>query len=153
MQKITPFLWFNGRAEEAVQFYTSVFKNSSIKKITYWDESSPFPPDQVMTAEFELDGKLFYAFDAGPAFSFNEAISFYVDCDGQEEVDYYWEKLSEGGNKSQCGWLKDKFGVSWQIIPKVLPRLMQDEDPSKRKRVMAAMMKMSKIIVRDIEEA
>ena len=153
MQKITPFLWFDGRAEEAIHFYTSIFKNSKIIKISYWDESSPFPPNQVMTGEFELDGELFYAFDAGPAFKFTEAISFLVDCDGQEEVDHFWEKLSEGGNKSQCGWLKDKFGISWQIVPKALPRLMKDQDPEKRKRVMAAMMKMTKIIVKDIEEA
>ena len=154
MQKITPFLWFDGRAEEAIHFYTSIFKNSKIIKISYWDESSPFPPNQVMTGEFELDGELFYAFDAGPAFKFTEAISFYVDCEDQKEVDHFWEKLtSGGGQESMCGWLKDKFGVSWQIVPKALPKLMTDKDPKKAKRVMEAMMKMRKIIVADLEKA
>lgn len=154
MQKITPFLWFDGRAEEAVKFYASIFKNSKITSIKYWDEGSPFPKDQVMTATVELDGIQFHAFDAGPQFKFTEAISFMVDCEDQKEVDHYWEKLtSGGGQESMCGWLKDKFGVSWQIVPKALPKLMNDKDPAKAGRVMQAMMKMKKIIVADLEKA
>jgi predicted 3-demethylubiquinone-9 3-methyltransferase (glyoxalase superfamily) len=154
MQKITPFLWFDGRAEEAVNFYVSVFPNSKIKEINHWAENSGFPKDQVMTATVELAGIVFHAFDAGPQFKFNEAISFSVDCADQEEVDYYWEKLTGGGGEeSMCGWLKDKFGVSWQIVPKALPRFMMDKDPAKAARVMKAMMKMRKIIVADLEKA
>jgi predicted 3-demethylubiquinone-9 3-methyltransferase (glyoxalase superfamily) len=153
MQKITPFLWYDGRAEEAVKFYTSIFKNSKVISLKYWGEGSPFPKDQVMTAVFELDGMQFYAFDAGPMFKFTEAISFFVDCNTQEEVDELWEKLSAGGEKSMCGWLKDKFGVSWQIIPRTLMTLMSDKDPEKAKKVMTAMMKMSKIIIADLQKA
>lgn len=153
MQKITPFLWFDGKAEEAVNFYASVFKNSKITSMKHWGEGSPFPKDQVMAATVELDGIKFHAFDAGPMFKFTEAISFFVDCEDQEEVDHFWNKLSEGGEQSRCGWLKDKFGISWQIIPKALGQLMGDKDSEKARRVMMAMMQMSKIIIADLEKA
>jgi predicted 3-demethylubiquinone-9 3-methyltransferase (glyoxalase superfamily) len=154
MQKVTPFLWFDGKAEEAVRLYTSLIPGSKIVDIAYWGPGGPFPPDQVMTATFELGGNTFYAFDAGPTFKFNEAISLSVDCKDQEEVDLYWNKLTaDGGEESQCGWLKDKFGLSWQIVPRILPELMQDKDKVKAGRVMQAMMKMKKIIVADIQAA
>ena len=142
-QKITPFLWYDGKAEEAIKLYTSIFKNSKINKISYWGEGSPFPKDQVMTGSFELEGVQFYAFDAGPMIKFTEAISFFVSCENQEEIDYFWNKLTaDGGQESQCGWLKDKFGVSWQIVPTILEKLMSD--PSKSERVVQAFMKMKK---------
>jgi predicted 3-demethylubiquinone-9 3-methyltransferase (glyoxalase superfamily) len=153
MQKITPFLWFDGKAEEAIKFYTSIFKNSKVLNISYWKEGSPFPKGQVSGSTFELDGQKFHAFDAGPQFKFTEAISFFVDCKTQEEVDDLWEKLSEGGEKSRCGWLKDKFGISWQIIPSALGELMNDKDPEKSKRVINAMMQMGKIIIADLQKA
>ncbi|QEC66799.1 VOC family protein [Panacibacter ginsenosidivorans] len=153
MQKITPFLWFDGRAEEAVNFYASVFKNSKVTSIKHWGEGSPFPKDQVMSATVELEGLKFHAFDAGPQFKFTEAISFFVDCENQAEVDYFWGKLSEGGEKSRCGWLKDKFGVSWQIVPKTLGELLGNRDTAKAKRAMAALMQMDKIIIADLENA
>jgi predicted 3-demethylubiquinone-9 3-methyltransferase (glyoxalase superfamily) len=154
MQKITPFLWFDGKAEEAIKLYTSVFKNSKIINITYWADGSPFPKGQVMNGTFELDGQKFYAFDAGPQFKFTEAISFYVNCETQEEIDHFWNKLTaDGGQESMCGWLKDKFGVSWQIVPPVLGQLLGDKDPAKSGRVMQAMMKMKKIIIADLQEA
>jgi len=154
MQKITPFLWFDGKAEEAIKLYTSVFKNSNIKNINYWGKGSPFPENQVMTGEFELDGQKFYAFDAGPLFKFTEAISFYVNCETQEEIDHFWNKLtSDGGQESMCGWLKDKFGVSWQIVPPVLGQMLTDKDKAKAGRVMQAMMQMKKIIIADLKKA
>ena len=153
MQKITPFLWFDGRAEEAVNFYASVFKNSEVTNIKHWGEGSPFPKDQVMSATVELEGLKFHAFDAGPQFKFTEAISFFVDCENQTEVDYFWDKLSEDGEKSRCGWLKDKFGVSWQIVPKILGELLGNKDAEKAKRAMMALMKMDKIIIADLENA
>ena len=154
MQKITPFLWFDGQAEEAIKLYTSVFKNSKIVNLAYWGEGSSFPKDQVMTGVFELDGQTFYAFDAGPQFKFTEAISFMVKCETQEEIDHFWNKLTaDGGQESMCGWLKDKFGISWQITPPVLMKLLRDKDPVKSGRVMQAMMKMKKIIIADLEEA
>lgn len=153
MQAIKPFLWYDGKAEEAIRLYTSIFHNSKIISIEYWAEGSPFPKGQVMTGVFELNGLTFHAFDAGPMFKFTEAISFFVDCDSQEEVDHYWEKLSEGGEKSRCGWLKDKFGVSWQIIPKKLGRYMADKDRVKAGRVMKAMMQMDKIDIAKLDEA
>ena len=154
MQKIVPFLWFDGKAEEAIKLYTSVFKNSKIINITYWAEGSPFPKGQVMNGTFELDGQKFYAFDAGPQFKFTEAISFYVDCGTQEEIDHFWNKLTaDGGQESMCGWLKDKFGVSWQIVPPILGELLGDKDQAKSGRVMQAMMKMKKIIIADLERA
>ena len=153
-QKITPFLWFDGKAEEAMKLYTSLFKNSSIKEISYWGEGTPFPKDQVKTGVFELDGLQFYAFDAGPMFKFTEAFSLFVTCDTQEEIDFFWNKLtSEGGQESQCGWLKDKFGLSWQVVPPVLMQLMQSEDKAKAARAMQAMMKMKKIIIADLMDA
>src|SRR5437868_11545490 len=153
MQKITPFLWFDGRAEEAVNFYASVFKNSKVTGIKHWGEGSPFPKDQAMMATVELDGIKFRAFDAGPQFKFTEAISFFVNCEDQAEIDHFWEKLSEGGEKSRCGWLKDKFGVSWQIVPKNLGELLNNKDPEKAKRVFGAVMKMDKLIIADLENA
>ena len=154
MQKITPFLWFDGQAEEAIKLYTSVFKNSKIINIKHWGEGSPFPKDQVMTGTFELDGQRFYAFDAGPQFKFTEAISFYVNCETQEEIDHFWNKLiAGGGQESMCGWLKDKFGISWQIVPPVLGELLGDKDKAKAGRAMQAMMKMKKIIIADLKKA
>jgi predicted 3-demethylubiquinone-9 3-methyltransferase (glyoxalase superfamily) len=154
MQKITPFLWFDGKAEEAIKLYTSVFKNSKIINITYWGEGSPFPKGQVMTGTFELDGQRFYAFDAGPQFKFTEAISLYVNCETQEEIDHFWNKLTaDGGQESRCGWLKDKFGVSWQIIPPVLGEMFGDKDRAKAGRAMQAMMQMKKIIIADLQQA
>jgi len=153
MQKITPFLWFDGKAEEAINFYTSIFKNSKVVSINRWGEGTPFPKEQVMSGTFELDGQQFYAFDAGPQFKFTEAISFFVNCETQKEVDYFWEKLSEGGEKSRCGWLKDKFGVSWQIIPTVLGKMLQDKDAGKSQRVMQAMLQMDKIDIKTLKQA
>ncbi len=158
MQKIAPFLWFDGKAEEAVHLYTSVFstapngKNSKIIGINHWGEGTPFPKDQVMTAIFELEGQRFYAFDAGPQFKFTEAISFFVNCETQEEIDHFWNKLTaDGGQESRCGWLKDKFGVSWQIVPPILGQLLADKDRAKAGKAMQAMMKMSKIIIADLQ--
>ncbi len=154
MQTITPFLWYDGNAEEAIKLYTSVFKNSKIINITYWGEGSPFPRGQVMNGVFELDGQRFYAFDAGPQFKFTEAISFFVNCETQEEIDHCWNKLTaDGGQESMCGWLKDKFGVSWQIIPPILGQLLGDKDKARSGRVMQAMMEMKKIISADLEKA
>ncbi|MBI1729854.1 VOC family protein [Candidatus Acetothermia bacterium] len=141
MQKITPFLWFDGNAEEAAKFYISIFKNSKIVS------SNP------MIVEFTLDGQEFMALNGGPKFKFTEAVSFFVSCKDQQEVDYYWEKLSAGGAKGQCGWLKDKFGVSWQIIPKALGELMSGPDPEKSQRVMQAMLKMTKIDIEGLKRA
>lgn len=153
MQKITPFLWFDGKAEEAINFYTAIFKNSKIVSMNRWGEGSPFPKGQIMSATFELNGQQFYAIDAGPQFKFTEAISFFVDCETQEEVDYFWEKLSAGGTPSQCGWLKDKFGVSWQIIPTILGKLLGDKDAAKAARVMQAMLQMTKIDSKILQQA
>ena len=154
MQKITPFLWFDGQAEEAIRLYTSLFKNSRIHAIKYWPEGSPYPPNQVMTGTFELDGQMFHAFDAGPEFKFSEAISLMVSCETQEEVDHFWNGfIQNGGQESMCGWLKDKFGVSWQITPKILPQLLADSDRAKASRAMEAMMKMKKIVIADLEKA
>ena len=154
MQKITPFLWFDGKTEEAIKLYTSLFKNSKIVNITYWGEGSPFPKDQVMTGVFELDGQRFYAFDAGPQFKFTEAISFFVSCETQEEIDHFWNNLTRnGGEESMCGWLKDKFGLSWQIVPPMLGEMLTDKDRTKAGRVMQAMMGMKKIIIADLKKA
>ena len=147
MQKITPFLWYDGKAEEAVNFYLSIFKNS--KKISIMGG----PGGTVMGVTFQLDGQEFIAFNGGPMFKFTEAISLFVNCDTQEEIDEFWEKLSEGGQKSRCGWLKDKYGVSWQIVPPVLGELLQDKDPKKAKRVMDAMLKMDKIDIIALKQA
>jgi predicted 3-demethylubiquinone-9 3-methyltransferase (glyoxalase superfamily) len=146
MKKITPFLWFDSNAEEAMNFYVSVFKDSKIKEVSRYPENSPGPAGQVMVATFELFGQDFMALNGGPEFKFNESISFVVDCDGQEEVDYYWNKLTaDGGEESQCGWLKDKFGLSWQIVPKQLNELMSNPDPAISQKAMQAMLQMKKI--------
>jgi predicted 3-demethylubiquinone-9 3-methyltransferase (glyoxalase superfamily) len=153
MQKITPFLWFDGKAEEAMNFYTSIFKNSKTGRISRYREAGPGPKGSVMSATFELDGQEFFALNGGPAFTFSPAISFFVNCETQEEVDEFWEKLSAGGEKLRCGWLKDKFGVSWQIVPSILGKLLQDKDAGKSTRVMQAMMKMDKLDIRGLEQA
>lgn len=153
MQKITPFLWFDGKAEEAMNFYTSVFKNSKVGTIARYGEEGPGPKGTVMTATFELDGQEFIALNGGPQFTFTEAISFSVNCETQEEVDEFWDKLSEGGEKGQCGWLKDKYGLSWQINPSVLGEMLQDKDPEKSGRVMKAMLQMGKIDIKTLKRA
>jgi len=153
MSKITPFLWYDNSAEEAMNFYTSIFKNSKILSVSRYSEGGPGVPGTVMTATFELDGQEFIALNGGPHFKFTEAVSFSVNCETQEEVDEMWEKLSEGGLKSRCGWLKDKYGLSWQIIPPILGELMGDKDPEKSKRVMEAMLKMTKIEIEKLKQA
>ena len=152
-QKITPFLWFNNNAEEAMNFYAGIFKNSKFEILQRWGEGGMAPKGTVMSATFELEGQKFMALNGGPMFQFTEAISFYVDCDTQEEVDMFWEKLSEGGVKSRCGWLKDKFGLSWQIIPSALGELMGSKEPGVSQKVMHAMMQMDKIIIADLKKA
>jgi predicted 3-demethylubiquinone-9 3-methyltransferase (glyoxalase superfamily) len=153
MQKITPFLWFDGKAEEAVNFYASIFKNSKVVRIARCGDAGPGPKGSVMSATFQLDGQEFIALNGGPHFKFTPAISFLVNCETQEEVDGLWEKLSEGGTKERCGWLKDKYGLSWQIIPSVLGKLMGDKDAEKTKRVMQAMLQMGKIEIARLQEA
>jgi predicted 3-demethylubiquinone-9 3-methyltransferase (glyoxalase superfamily) len=153
MQKITPFLWFDGDAEEAVNFYTSIFKNSKTVSITRYGEEGPGPKGTLMSATFQLDGQEFMALNGGPQFTFSPAISFFVNCTNQEEVDALWEKLSEGGEKQRCGWLKDKYGMSWQIIPSVLGEMLQSKDAEKSKKVMEAMLKMNKIEVKTLKQA
>jgi predicted 3-demethylubiquinone-9 3-methyltransferase (glyoxalase superfamily) len=154
MQTITPFLWFDGQAEEAANFYTSIFENSKVLSVSRYPKGSPAPEGSVMTAEFTLNGLKFIALNAGPHFKFTEAISFVVDCETQEEIDDKWEKLTAGGGQEQpCGWLKDKFGLSWQITPPILGKLMTDMDRAKAERVMQAMMKMKKIIIADLQKA
>jgi len=153
MQRITPFLWFDNNAEEAMNFYISIFKNSKVLRVMRYGEAGPGPAGTVMTAEFELDGQQFAGRNGGPRFKFTEAVSFTVKCETQEEVDYYWDKLSEGGEKSRCGWLKDKFGLWWQVEPSIVGDLMADKDPEKAKRVMEAMLKMDKIEIEPIKRA
>ena len=153
MPKITPFLWFDKEAEKAAKFYTSVFKNSKIHRIERYPEGSPAPAGTVMTVNFELDGLAFTALNGGPLFKFNEAVSFVVNCDTQEEVDDFWTKLSQGGTEVQCGWLKDKFGLSWQIVPTVLLEMLQDKDAERSKRVMQAMLRMKKIDIKSLRQA
>ena len=154
MAKITPFLWFNDNAEEAMNFYVSIFKNSKVLGISRYGEGAPRPAGMVMTATFELDGQEFVALNGGPEFKFTEATSFYVNCATQEEVDWYWDRLtSEGGEESQCGWLKDKFGLSWQIVPTALGELLGDPDPLKAQRVMQAMLQMKKIDIAGLQRA
>jgi len=159
IQKITPCLWFDDQAEQAAKFYTEIFKNSKIKKITRYGkegyEIHRKPEGSVMTVEFELDGQALTALNGRPVFKFNEAISFQVDCATQEEVDYYWEKLSEGGdeNAQQCGWLKDRYGLSWQIVPRALLEMLNDPDAKKSQRVMAAMLRMKKIDIETLKRA
>jgi predicted 3-demethylubiquinone-9 3-methyltransferase (glyoxalase superfamily) len=153
MQKITPFLWFDDQAEEAAKFYTSVFKDSKMGAISRYGEAGPGKPGSVMTASFSLNGQEFTALNGGPEFHFTEAVSFYVHCKDQDEVDYYWEKLTQGGEPGPCGWLKDKFGLSWQIVPDRLMELLQDKDPQKASRVTQAMLQMGKIVIADLEQA
>jgi predicted 3-demethylubiquinone-9 3-methyltransferase (glyoxalase superfamily) len=153
MQKITPFLWFDNQAEEAVDLYVSIFKNSRIDSITRYGPGGPGPEGSVMTIAFQLDGQDFVALNGGPVFTFTPAISFYVSCRSQEEVDDLWEKLSTGGAEEQCGWLKDRFGVSWQIVPTALIEMLNDPDPEKARRVMNAMLQMRKIEIADLRLA
>jgi predicted 3-demethylubiquinone-9 3-methyltransferase (glyoxalase superfamily) len=153
MQKITPFLWFDGQAEEAMNFYISLFKNSRVLSVTRYGEAGPGPKGTVMSATFELEGQKFMALNGGPLFTFTPAISFFVNCETQEEVDYFWQKLSEGGKKEKCGWLKDKYGLSWQIIPSVLGKLLGDKDAEKAKRVMQAMLQMDKLDIARLQQA
>ena len=153
MQKITPFLWFDGKAEEAANFYVSIFKNSRILNITRYGEAGPGPKGSVMTVVFELDGEQFIALNGGPQFKFTEAISFSVNCKTQGEVDEFWEKLSQGGEEGPCGWLKDKYGLSWQINPTILGEMLQDSNPEKSKRVLEAMLKMKKIDIHGLQRA
>lgn len=153
MQKITPFLWFDKNAEEAVNFYISIFKDSKVLSVTRSGEAGPGPAGSVLTIAFQLEGQEFVALNGGPEFKFTEAISLSVDCNTQEEIDEMWAKLTEGGEESQCGWLKDKFGLSWQVNPSILIKMLQDEDPQKAKRVMEAMMKMVKIDIKTLKQA
>jgi predicted 3-demethylubiquinone-9 3-methyltransferase (glyoxalase superfamily) len=153
MQKITPCLWFDHEGEEAATFYTSVFPNSRIVNVAHYGEAGPRAAGTVMTVDFELDGQKFVALNGGPDFTFNEAISFQVSCANQEEVDMYWSTLSEGGEEGPCGWLKDRFGVSWQIVPDRLVELLNDPDREKSQRVMQAMLSMKKIEIHELEEA
>jgi predicted 3-demethylubiquinone-9 3-methyltransferase (glyoxalase superfamily) len=153
IQKITPFLWFDHQAEEAARFYTAIFPNSKISKVVRYTKSGPGPAGSVMTVEFQLEGQTFVALNGGPHFKFTEAISFVVNCETQAEVDTYWEKLSAGGGEVQCGWVKDKFGLSWQVVPTVLPKLLSDPDPAKAERVLQAMLKMKKLDIRALEQA
>jgi len=153
MKKITPFLWFDGKAEEAMNFYVSVFKNSKIISVTRYGEAGPGPKGTVMTASFQIDGQEFTALNGGPQFTFSQAISFVVHCETQQEVDELWEKLSEGGEKQNCGWLKDKYGLSWQIVPTLLIEMLQDRDVEKSERVMKAMLQMNKIDIKTLKQA
>ncbi len=153
MQKISTCLWFDGQAEEAVQHYTSIFKNSRVLDPAFYNEEGHGEPGKVMTIPFELEGRKFLALNGGPEFNFTPAISFMVDCQTQEEVDYYWNRLLEGGEAEQCGWLRDKFGVSWQIVPSILAELMQDKDPERSKRVMKAMLNMIKMDIDFLQKA
>lgn len=152
-QKITPFLWFDDRAEEAAEFYTSLFADGRIVEVRHYGEAGPRPEGMVSTVEFELAGQRFTALNGGPEFTFNEAVSLYVDCEDQAEVDELWEKLTDGGEEVQCGWLKDRFGVSWQIAPHVLHELLGDDDPVRRERVMTSMLGMRKIDVQELLDA
>lgn len=153
MKKINPFLWFDNNAEEAMHFYVSIFKNSEVLSVTRYGEAGPGPTGTVMTATFQLDGLELIALNGGPHFKFTEAISLSVNCETQEEVDELWEKLSEGGEKGRCGWLKDKYGLSWQVNPTVLGEMLKDNDPEKAKRVMAAMLLMDKIDIKTLKQA
>lgn len=153
MQKIVPFLWFDNQAEEAVNLYTSIFKDSRVLSISRCGDSGPGPKGSVMVVKFQLQGEEFMALNGGPVYHFTEAISFMVNCETQEEVDHLWEKLSAGGKEIQCGWLKDKYGLAWQIIPTALPKMLNDKDPQKSERVMKAMLQMVKIDIKKLEEA
>ena len=153
MQKIAPFLWFDGNAEEAVNFYVSIFKDAKILNLSRYGEAGPGPKGTVMSATFQLQGQEFIALNGGPQFKFTPAISFFVRCQTQDEVDELWEKLSAGGRKDRCGWLTDKYGLSWQIVPDVLGKMLNDPDREKSKRVMTAMLQMQKIEIKKLEQA
>ncbi|MGH7413126.1 MAG: VOC family protein [Candidatus Rokuibacteriota bacterium] len=157
IQRITPFLWFDSHAEEAAHFYVSIFRNSRVAGMARYDEEGAKvagrPAGSVMTVQFQLDGQEFVALNGGPMFKFTEAVSFVVNCETQEEVDHFWQKLSAGGQQVQCGWLKDKFGVSWQVVPTILGEMLQDKDPAKSTRVMAAMLTMKKIDIAALRSA
>jgi predicted 3-demethylubiquinone-9 3-methyltransferase (glyoxalase superfamily) len=153
IQKITPFLWFEHQAEEAAQFYTSIFKNSKITAVTRYGEAGPGPKGSAMTVVFEIEGQQFIGLNGGPQFKFTPAISFVVNCETQQEIDELWERLSQDGKKIECGWLQDKYGVSWQIVPTVLGEMMQDKDPARSQRVMKALMQMKKLDIAGLQEA
>jgi predicted 3-demethylubiquinone-9 3-methyltransferase (glyoxalase superfamily) len=153
MPRITPFLWFDNQAEEAANFYVSTFKNSKILEVSRYTDAGPGLAGQAMVVAFELDGERFEALNGGPMFTFSEAISFHVDCVDQAEVDYFWDALSAGGQTSQCGWLKDRYGLSWQVVPAALPRILSNPDPAKAKRATEAMMKMAKLDIAALEAA
>jgi predicted 3-demethylubiquinone-9 3-methyltransferase (glyoxalase superfamily) len=152
-QKITPNLWFDTEAEQAAEFYVSVFKNSRIVEVAVYPEAAPRKAGTVMTVLFELDGQRFVGLNGGPQFKFNEALSLQIDCEDQDEVDYYWERLSEGGEEGPCGWLKDRFGLSWQVVPKGMVDLFSDQDPERAKRAMEAMLKMKKLDLAAVQAA
>jgi len=153
MQKITPFLWFDGNAEEAANFYISIFKNSKLGKISRYGDAGPGPKGTAMSVTFQIEGQEFYALNGGPQFKFTPAISFFVNCETQQEVDELWEKLSADGRTDRCGWLQDKFGLSWQIIPTVLGQLLGDKDPQRAKRAMQAMLQMTKLDIKKLQQA
>src|SRR5438045_6294679 len=153
MQKVTPFLWFDTQAEEAAKFYVSIFKDSKIVNIARYGDAGPGPKGSVMTVEFELNGEQFVALNGGPQFKFTEAVSFVVNCESQEEIDYFWTKLTAGGQEVQCGWLKDKFGLSWQVVPIALGKMISDPDPAKSQPVMKAMLKMVKLDLPTLKRA
>lgn len=153
MQKIVPYLWFDNQAEEAAQFYTAIFGNSKIGSVTRYGEGGPGPAGQAMSVAFELEGQEFFALNGGPQFKFTEAISFFVNCETQAEVDYFWGRLSEGGEVQMCGWLKDKYGLSWQIVPTILGQMLNDPDPAKVKQVTEAMLQMKKIDIEGLRNA
>jgi predicted 3-demethylubiquinone-9 3-methyltransferase (glyoxalase superfamily) len=153
MTTLTPCIWFDTEAEDAAHHYVSIFKNSQITEVTHYGEAAPRPADMVLTVAFELDGQPFTALNGGPDFTVTEAISFQVDCADQAEVDYFWDRLGEGGEPGPCGWVKDKYGVSWQVIPRVMPELLADPDPARAQRAMAAMMKMGKLDVQALRDA
>jgi predicted 3-demethylubiquinone-9 3-methyltransferase (glyoxalase superfamily) len=153
MPRISPFLWFDNQAEEAMNFYTSVFENSKVGRVMRYGDAGPGPSGSVMTASFEIEGQAFVALNGGPMFRFTEAVSFVVNCETQAEVDHYWDKLVEGGTPQQCGWLKDRFGLSWQVVPAALVDMMGDKDAAKSKRVVEAMMKMVKIDIPTLRRA
>lgn len=153
MQKITPFLWFNGKAEEAANFYVSLFNNSRVVSVSRYGEAGPGPKGAVMSVTFQLNGQDFYALNGGPQFSFTPAISFFINCETQQEIDNLWERLSEGGQKLRCGWVTDRYGVTWQVVPIVLGKMLQDKDAVKAKRVVNAMMQMDKLDIAGLKQA
>jgi predicted 3-demethylubiquinone-9 3-methyltransferase (glyoxalase superfamily) len=153
MQKITPFLWFDNNAEEAMNLYVSIFKNSKVVNVSRYGDAGPGPKGSVMVGAFLIEGQEFLALNGGPQYKFTPAVSFVVNCEMQEEVDYYWEKLSEGGRTDQCGWLQDRFGLSWQVVPTILGKLLGDKDPAKSQRVMQAMLQMTKIVIARLQHA